>query len=79
MIFDDNKTLYDLVSLLLISSIKGFREVLPHMTVVLNQAIEVDHESDAREAFDVFENLLIVVCSHMTTNPGIILDIQESP
>lgn len=41
--------------------IKGFREVLPHMTVVLNQAIEADHESDARNAFEVFENLLIVV------------------
>ena len=33
------------------------------MTVVLNQAIEADHESDAREAFEVFENLLIVESS----------------
>lgn len=32
------------------------------MTVVLNQAIEADHETDARNAFEVFENLLIVVC-----------------
>jgi hypothetical protein len=31
------------------------------MTVVLNQAIEADNESDARNAFEVFENLLIVV------------------
>ena len=31
------------------------------MTVVLKQAIEADHESDARDAFEVFENLLIVV------------------
>jgi len=45
--------------------IKGFREVLPYMTVVLKQAIEADHESDARNAFEVFENLLIVV-SHQS-------------
>ena len=31
------------------------------MTVVLKEAIEADHESDTREAFEVFENLLIVV------------------
>jgi importin-4 len=41
--------------------IKGFRELLPHMTVVLNQAIEEDDENDAQNAFEVFENLLIVV------------------
>jgi len=35
------------------------------MTVVLKQAIEADHESDARNAFEVFENLLIVV-SHQS-------------
>jgi len=48
--------------------IKGFREVLPHMTVVLNQAIQADHESDARDAFEVFENLLIVVCPQSEPN-----------
>jgi hypothetical protein len=32
------------------------------MTVVLKQAIEADDEKDVREAFEVFENLLIVVC-----------------
>lgn len=31
------------------------------MTVVLKQAIEADDENDTREAFEVFENLLIVV------------------
>jgi hypothetical protein len=31
------------------------------MTVVLNQAIEADDENDVRNAFEVFENLLIVV------------------
>lgn len=48
--------------MVLISRIKGFREVLPSMTVVLKQAIEAEDENDVREAFEVFENLLIVVC-----------------
>lgn len=36
--------------------------MLPFMTVVLNQAIEADDETDVRNAIEVFENLLIVVC-----------------
>jgi hypothetical protein len=31
------------------------------MTVVLQDAIKEEDESDAREGFDVFENLLVVV------------------
>jgi hypothetical protein len=60
-IYDHDKSLYVESVLELISRIKGFREVLPNMTVVLRQAIEADDENDAREAFEVFENLLIVV------------------
>jgi hypothetical protein len=36
------------------------------MTVVLNQAIEAQDEMDARNAFEVFENLLIVVRSQVS-------------
>jgi hypothetical protein len=54
--------------------IKGFRELLDQMCVVLKEAIIADHESDARDAFEVFENFLIVVLS-LTTNltSGILL------
>jgi len=33
------------------------------MTVVVKEAIEVDDEQDARDAFEVFENLLVAVWS----------------
>jgi hypothetical protein len=53
--------------------------ILPQMTVVLNQAIEADHESDARDAFEVFENLLIVVCvSVIQLTLGIVVGVKES-
>jgi len=45
----------------LIVRIKAFSEVLPDMTVVVKQAIEFDDEQDARDAFEVFENLLVAV------------------
>ena len=60
-IYDHDKALYFFSISVTNFRIKGFREVLPHMTVVLRQAIEAEHESDARDAFEVFENLLIVV------------------
>ena len=47
----------------LIVRIKAFSEVLPAMTVVVKEAIEVDDEQDARDAFEVFENLLVAVWS----------------
>ena len=47
----------------LIVRIKAFSEVLPAMTVVVKQAIEVDDEQDARDALEVFENLLVAVLS----------------
>ena len=62
-IYDQNKDLYVTNFYSANSSIQGFRDVLPQMTVVLKQAIEANHESDARDAFEVFENLLIVVPS----------------
>jgi len=57
--------MFDSVTVLILR-IKGFREVLHPMTVVLNQAIEAQDEMDARYAFEVFENLLIVVRSQAT-------------
>lgn len=49
------------------------------MTVVLNQAIEAEDEMDARYAFEVFENLLIVVRSeklHILIS-GILFTVQK--
>ena len=77
-IYDHDKALYVIYSLIANDRIKAFREVLPHMTVVLKQAIEADHESDARDAFEVFENLLIVVSILMThLISGIVTCLKE--
>jgi hypothetical protein len=52
------------------------------MTVVLKQAIEADYESDARDAFEVFENLLIVVLASVNVSvyltSGIFPSVEES-
>jgi hypothetical protein len=60
-VYDQNKDLYRHPLFKTNSRIKGFRELLDQMCVVLKEAIIADHESDARDAFEVFENLLIVV------------------
>ena len=41
--------------------IEWFRQMLPGMIGVLNEAFEEDDETDARNGFEVFETLLIVV------------------
>lgn len=63
-IYAEDKALYPSLYLpVLILRIKAFQEVLPQMTVVLQQAIEADNESDARNAFEIFEVLLLEVAA----------------
>jgi importin-4 len=77
-IYDNDKAMYAFFHSFVDSSIKTFREMLPPMTSVVKQAIEADHESDARDAFEVFENLLIVVNIFMLDlTSGISVSVQE--
>lgn len=62
-IYEKDKALYSLMLFVANFRIKGFRDVLPAMTVVVQQAIEAGDEQDARDAFEVFEGLLVVVLS----------------
>ena len=47
----------------LIFSQKAFQQLLPSMINVIGQCVEAANETGARQLFDVFETLLILVCT----------------